>query len=147
MLKAESLASFRGEVQMSRASIIAQSRSDQRLHRAKQALYRSPRTRQLLELTKAFSLEDLHIKTFDVDRVVNARIRAHVSNFNPARDYAKKMCDDLTFCGGEMNNLLIGVTRELFKLKWDFTYDDDFIGEAQDKTVDDLKAAIYGKTK
>lgn len=139
---------------MSKASIRKHARDRRRHDRARRTLHRSRHRRQVLSAilssgsrTADFSVWGLHIKTLDVDEVVDENIGEKHPDYAPASDGTKKMCDDLSFCGQSMNNLLIETAAKLKLRDWDFTYDDKFISDAQGLSVVDFKVAVYGNTQ
>ncbi len=89
----------------------------------------------------------VHIKAFDVSQVVDENLSERVNGYSPASDSGKKMCDDLNICGGVMNGFLVETAAKLLKLGWSFTYDNQFIADAQGKTVIDFKVMVSGNTQ
>ncbi len=131
---------------MSKASKRNHARLIRREHRAKKHLHRSRRGRQFLSANKAFSIVGLHIKSFDIDAVVDENISLGDATYKPAGDSGKKMCDDLKICGNTMNAFLISTAGKLHKRGWDFTHDDEFIAKSQGKKVREFKTYVYGNT-
>lgn len=132
---------------MSKASIRNHARLNRRGERARKHLHRSLRGRLFLTANKAFSIVGLHIKSFDIDAVVDENISHEDADYKPPSDSGKTMCGDLKICGRTMNALLISTAAKLHKRGWDFTYDEEFIAEAQGKTVRKFKTFVYGNTR
>lgn len=140
---------------MSKASIRRHARLERLDDRARRRLHRRPHGRRLVAAIKScefaanakFSMVGVHIKAFDVSRVVDDTLSHHVSGYSPSADCGKAMCSELAVCGGKMNNVLIETAAELHRLRWDFTYDDQFIAAAQGKSLTDFKVQVSGNTK
>ena len=140
---------------MSKASIRRHARLTRLEYRAINTLHRTPHGREFVEALKSlgpeasqnFSAIGLHIKAFDVSRVVDENLSERVNGYSPSADANKKMCGDLNICGGVMNGFLIETAAKLHKLGWAFTYDDKFIADAQSKTVIDFKVMVSGNTE
>ena len=140
---------------MSKASKRNHARLIRLRQRARRVLLRSRRGRTLIAGMKAFRLEEAqnllkaggHIKMFDVSRVVDENLAERVRDYSPAKHSGNEMCDDLNICGGVMNGFLIETAAKLKTLRWDFTYGDEFIADAQGKTVVDLKVQVAGRTQ
>lgn len=140
---------------MSKASIRRHARLKRVDHRARRRLYRRPHGRRLVAAIRScgsaanagFSMTGVHIKAFDVSRVVDDTLPHYVSGYSPSADSGKAMCSALDVCGGRMNNVLIETAAKLRKLRWDFTYDDQFIAVAQGKSLTDFKVQVSGNTK